>query len=40
LNQLEALGGFTCVRRTYFFGNFQVIVATKDLPAAAGQANG
>jgi ubiquinone/menaquinone biosynthesis C-methylase UbiE len=29
LEQLEALGGFTCERRTFFFGNFQVIVATK-----------
>jgi ubiquinone/menaquinone biosynthesis C-methylase UbiE len=30
LQQLEALGGFTCERRTCFFGNFQVIVATKN----------
>jgi hypothetical protein len=29
--QLEAMGGFTCERRTVFFGNFQIIVATKDL---------
>ncbi|MDD5335899.1 MAG: class I SAM-dependent methyltransferase [Rhodoferax sp.] len=33
LKQLEALGGFSCERRTVFFGNFQIIVATKDLPA-------
>ncbi len=33
LNQLEALGGFACERRTVFFGNFQVIVATKALAA-------
>jgi ubiquinone/menaquinone biosynthesis C-methylase UbiE len=33
LKQLEAMGGFTCERRTVFFGNFQIIVATKDLPA-------
>jgi ubiquinone/menaquinone biosynthesis C-methylase UbiE len=31
LMQLEAMGGFTCERRTVFFGNFQIIVATKDL---------
>ena len=31
LKQLEAMGGFTCERRTVFFGNFQIIVATKDL---------
>ena len=30
LKQLQALGGFSCVRRTYFFGNFQMIVATKN----------
>jgi SAM-dependent methyltransferase len=30
LMQLEALGGFTCERRTVFFGNFQTIVATKN----------
>ena len=30
LQQLNAIGGFTCVRKTYFFGNFQVIVATKN----------
>jgi len=30
LMQLEAMGGFTCERRTVFFGNFQVIVATKN----------
>lgn len=30
LAQLEAMGGFTCERRTVFFGNFQIIVATKD----------
>lgn len=31
LKQLEALPGLTCERRTVFFGNFQVIVATKNL---------
>lgn len=31
LKQLEAMGGFTVQRRTVFFGNFQIIVATKDL---------
>ena len=31
LMQLEAMGGFTCERRTVFFGNFQIIVATKNL---------
>ncbi len=30
LRQLEAMGGLTCTRRTVFFGNFQVIVATKN----------
>jgi ubiquinone/menaquinone biosynthesis C-methylase UbiE len=29
LAQLEAMPGMTCERRTVFFGNFQVIVATK-----------
>jgi ubiquinone/menaquinone biosynthesis C-methylase UbiE len=29
--QLQAMGGFTCERRTVFFGNFQIIVATKDI---------
>ena len=29
LVQLEALGGFICERRTVFFGNFQIITATK-----------
>jgi len=29
LAQLEAVGGFSCERRRVFFGNFQVIVATK-----------
>lgn len=33
LKQLEEMGGFSCERRTVFFGNFQIIVATKDLPA-------
>jgi ubiquinone/menaquinone biosynthesis C-methylase UbiE len=33
LKQLEAMGGFSCERRTVFFGNFQIIVATKDLAA-------
>ncbi len=31
LKQLEAMGGFSCERSTIFFGNFQVLVATKDL---------
>ena len=31
LMQLEAMGGFTCERRTVFFGNFQIIVATKNM---------
>lgn len=30
LAQLEAMGGLTCERRTVFFGNFQIIVATKN----------
>lgn len=30
LDQIEAMGGFTCERHTLFFGNFQVLVATKD----------
>jgi ubiquinone/menaquinone biosynthesis C-methylase UbiE len=30
LEQIEALGGFSCERRTFFFGNFQIIVATKN----------
>ena len=30
LKQLEMMGGLTCERRTVFFGNFQIIVATKD----------
>lgn len=29
LRQLEAMGGLHCERRTVFFGNFQVITATK-----------
>lgn len=29
LKQLETMGGFICERRTVFFGNFQIIVATK-----------
>ena len=33
VNQIEAMGGFTCERRTVFFGNFQIIVATKNLAA-------
>jgi SAM-dependent methyltransferase len=31
LAQLQAMGGFSCERRTFFFGNFQIIVATKNL---------
>ncbi len=29
LNCLQQMGGWSCERTTYFFGNFQVIVATK-----------
>ncbi|MGE4073059.1 MAG: methyltransferase domain-containing protein [Lysobacterales bacterium] len=29
LRYLQELGGFSCTRSTYFFGNFQVIVATR-----------
>jgi ubiquinone/menaquinone biosynthesis C-methylase UbiE len=29
LNCLESMGGWKCERTTYFFGNFQVITATK-----------
>lgn len=29
VNCLEALGGWKCERQTYFFGNFQVVTATK-----------
>jgi ubiquinone/menaquinone biosynthesis C-methylase UbiE len=29
LNCLEDMGGWTCERTTYFFGNFQIITATK-----------
>jgi SAM-dependent methyltransferase len=29
VRQVEALGGFRCERRTFFFGNFQVITVTK-----------
>ena len=29
LRQLESMGGFSCERSTYFFGNFQITVATK-----------
>ena len=29
LNCLEEMGGWTCERKTFFFGNFQVITATK-----------
>ena len=29
LRYLQELGGFSCSRTTYFFGNFQVIVATR-----------
>ena len=32
LRQLQAIEGFTCERRTVFFGNFQVIVATRKGP--------
>ncbi len=32
-HHLEAMEGFTCERRTVFFGNFQVIVATRTLTA-------
>ncbi len=30
VKQLEELGGFSCERRTVFFSNFQIIIATKD----------
>jgi len=30
LKLLETIGGFTCERRTVFFGNFQIVVATKN----------
>lgn len=33
LKQIEAMGGFTCERRTVFFGNFQVLIATKNQTA-------
>jgi len=29
LDCLESMGGWTCERTTYFFGNFQIITATK-----------
>lgn len=29
LDQIEAMGGFSCERHTLFFGNFQVLVVTK-----------
>ncbi len=29
LNCLESMGGWKCERQTYFFGNFQVVTATK-----------
>jgi ubiquinone/menaquinone biosynthesis C-methylase UbiE len=29
LDCLENMGGWTCTRETYFFGNFQIITATK-----------
>ncbi|TAL91459.1 MAG: methyltransferase domain-containing protein [Rhodanobacter sp.] len=35
---LEKMGGWTCERSTFFFGNFQVIVATKQL--ASGRHDG
>ena len=31
LRQLKAIGGLRCERQVVFFGNFQIIVATKDL---------
>lgn len=33
LRQLEELGGLRCEQRTFFFGNFQIIIATKVVPA-------
>ena len=30
IKMLNDIGGFSCERRTFFFGNFQVIVATKE----------
>jgi hypothetical protein len=32
VRQLQAMEGFSCERRTVFFGNFQVIVATRKGP--------
>lgn len=29
LGCLESMGGWSCERTTYFFGNFQIITATK-----------
>jgi len=29
LNCLESIGGWSCERTTYFFGNFQIVTATK-----------
>ena len=37
LRQLEAIGGLRCERHTLFFGNFQVIVAEKDLQPPRGR---
>jgi ubiquinone/menaquinone biosynthesis C-methylase UbiE len=31
VKQLEDIGNFTCKRQTIFFGNFQIIIATKNL---------
>jgi len=33
-HHLEGMEGFTCERRTVFFGNFQVIVATRVVTAS------
>ena len=30
VKQIEAMGGFSCERHTVFFGNFQIVVATRD----------
>jgi SAM-dependent methyltransferase len=39
VRQVEALGGFRCERRTFFFGNFQVITVTRLAATGAGRGN-
>jgi len=36
VKQLDAMGGFTCERRKVFFGNFQIVVATKNPAVGSG----